>query len=95
MGKTDYTVHYTVELIEKKQGFLSKTVGAIGRLFRRKDKVRVATTYQQSSENSSNTEYFSIDMNKLAEGTAQLSIQITDNVSSEIDSRDIKLQIID
>jgi GWxTD domain-containing protein len=91
-GVTEYTVDYSVELLEKKRGFLSKTIGS---LFRKRQKVRIATSYNHSGSQSMNAEYFSIDMGKLSNGLAQLTIKVTDNVSGENDTRQVSFQLID
>jgi len=94
-GKTDYTVTHAIDLLEYKRSFFSRTIGAIGRLFKKSKKAGISTSYRQTGLASSTVEYLSFDMEKLPQGVAQMTIGITDNSSGEMASQDLKFRIIE
>lgn len=94
-GKTDYTVTHSVEMLEYKRSILSKTFGAIGRLFGTKKKAGISTSYQQVKTETEVPEYLALDMGKLPPGLSRLVISITDNTSGETASVSKELQLLE
>ena len=94
-GNTDYTITHTVDMMEYKRSFLSRTFGAIGRLFGGKKKMGISTSYQQVKNDTEAIEYLSLDLGKLPVGIAQLTVSITDNTSGETTSQTAKIQLIE
>jgi GWxTD domain-containing protein len=94
-GNTDYTVTHKVDMMEYKRSFLSKTFGAIGRLFGGKKQMGISTSYQQVKNDTEAIEYLSLDLGKLPVGIAQLTVSVTDNTSNETTSQTAKIQLIE
>jgi GWxTD domain-containing protein len=94
-GRTDYTVTHTVEMLEYKRSVLSKTFGAIGRLFGTKKKAGISASYQQVKTETEVPEYLALDMGKLPPGLSRLVISITDNTSGETASVSKELQLLE
>ncbi|MFH1940578.1 MAG: tetratricopeptide repeat protein [bacterium] len=94
-GKTLYTVTHTVDLLEHKRSFFSKTFGAIGRLFTKGDKSGISTVYDHEGSTSESLEYISLDMGKLPKGVAQLTVTVKDNTSGEETSQSIQFELIE
>ena len=94
-GQTNYTVTHTVDVFDYKRSFLSKTFGAIGRIFKKGKQVGISTSYQQSGTEPMTSEYISLDMGKLPKGVAELTVMVKDNGSGETTSQSIQLQIIE
>ena len=94
-GRTNYTVTHTVEIMNQKRGFLSRTFGAVGRLFKKGDKAGISTSYTQSGGNSMTSEYISLDLGKLPLGQAQLTVTIEDHASGEIAEQTLGIQLIE
>jgi GWxTD domain-containing protein len=94
-GRTNYTVSYQVEILQQKRGFLSKTLGAIGRFFSGSGKSGVATSYTQQGEQSESSEYLSLDMRKLPEGIAKLAVTVVDNTSGESTTQSVQIQLVE
>jgi hypothetical protein len=92
-GRTNYTVSYKVELQKQKRSFLSKTLGAIGRIFSGDEKAGITTSYTSQGDQPDTEEYLSLDMSKLPEGIAELKLIVQDNITSENAEQTIQLQL--
>lgn len=94
-GQTNYTVTHTVDVLDHKRSFFSKTFGAIGRIFKKGQQIGISTSYQQSGTELMTSEYISLDMGKIPKGVAKLTVMVMDNSTGEKTSQSIQLQIIE
>lgn len=93
-GQSEYTITYHINMLKQKRGLLSKTFGAVGRIFSGGTKGRVGSSYVRQGNKRSAIEYLAIDLGKMKEGSAEVVLTLKDNVSGKTDQQSIALQLI-
>jgi len=94
-GQTRFKVDYKIKLVERKRSFISRTVGAIGRIFTKGKEIGISTSYEQTGNASFLPQYIALDMNTMPDGMAEFVITIEDQVASGKAAANVQFQLIE
>jgi len=94
-GLNDYTISYRINMVKTKRGFLSKTIGSVGRLFGGRSKGRVGSSYNRKGRDRAIIEYLSIDLSRMKPGEAEIVLTLTDNITGKTDKKSVSLQLVE
>ncbi len=94
-GQARFTVNYQIKLVGKKGSLLSRTFGAVGRIFQRKAELGISSAYKQTSQQSWGPQYITLDMGKLQPGIAEFTVTVQDENARRKASGSILFQLIE
>ncbi len=87
-GQTDYEVKYVVRTVV---GRSEGVVGAVASLFKRR-KTQISVSYEHAGTETTEQQYFEIDLDRARPGVQVLEVKIKDRVSGKSDTREIQFR---
>ena len=94
VGQSQYTLTYKLKISKVDRGFVSRTLGSVGRLFSGGAKGATGSSFDRQGNSRDVVEYLAIDLGKMKSGQGDLTIQLTDKQTGKTVSQTVALQLV-